>query len=57
MKNRNEKDELQEHVIYRALYDSEFGSEALWVRPKDMFLETVEVDGKHIPRFTYVPNL
>lgn len=54
MKNRNEEDELQEHVIYRALYDSEFGNEALWVRPVEMFLETVEIDGKQIPRFTLV---
>ena len=22
-----------------------------WVRPKDVFFETVEVDGAHVPRF------
>lgn len=49
---------LEELVFYRALYNSEeFGSEALWVRPKDMFLETVEVEGKQVPRFTLVPNV
>ena len=43
---------LEELVIYKALYDSEeFGNNALWVRPKVMFLETVVVDGKEVPRF------
>ena len=40
------------YIIYKALYDSEeFGHNALWVRPKEMFLEEVTVDGKKIPRF------
>ena len=26
----------------------------MWVRPKKMFLEKIEVDGKTIPRFKYV---
>jgi cyclomaltodextrinase / maltogenic alpha-amylase / neopullulanase len=44
---------LEELVIYRALYDSpEFGKNALWARPKKMFLEDVLVDGKKVPRFT-----
>lgn len=43
---------LEEFVVYRALYESpEFGTNALWVRPKTMFLETVERDGKTMPRF------
>jgi hypothetical protein len=46
---------LEEMIVYRALYDSnEFGNNALWVRPKSMFLEYVTVDGKEIPRFKYV---
>jgi len=45
---------LEEMVVYKALYDSEFGKDALWVRPKKMFLEEVEVDGKKMPRFTLV---
>ncbi len=45
----------EELVVYRALYQSEeFGENALWVRPKKMFLEDVEVNGKKIPRFQYV---
>ena len=40
----------EELVVYR----QEYGDHSLWVRPKDMFLETVEVDGRMIPRFEYV---
>lgn len=39
----------EELVLYRALY----GEKGLWVRPKAMFLETVEVDGKQVSRFAY----
>ena len=46
---------LEELVVYRALYDSkEFGSKALWVRPKKMFLEKVIRSKKETPRFKYV---
>ncbi|MBT3398335.1 DUF1653 domain-containing protein [archaeon] len=46
---------LQELVIYKSLYDSEeFGNNAIWARPKDSFLETVNVDGKEIPRFMFI---
>lgn len=38
----------EEMVVYRALY----GDGGLWVRPKAMFLESVHVDGKEVPRFT-----
>jgi len=36
-------------VVYRPLY----GERALWVRPLEMFLETVEVDGVTMPRFAW----
>ncbi len=46
---------LEELVVYQALYDSEkYGKNALWVRPKLMFLEHVTIDGREVPRFTYV---
>ena len=46
---------LEELIVYRALYDSEeFGENALWVRPKQMFLKNVTIDGKDVPRFKYV---
>ena len=38
----------EEMVVYRALY----GDGGMWVRPASMWLETVERDGKAIPRFT-----
>ncbi|MDH5597104.1 MAG: DUF1653 domain-containing protein [Candidatus Peregrinibacteria bacterium] len=46
---------LEELVTYRALYESEeFGKNALWARPKSMFLENVDVNGKSIPRFRFI---
>jgi len=40
---------LEELVLYKALYKNRLG--ALWVRPKEMFLETVRLEGKELPRF------
>ncbi len=37
-------------VVYRTLY----GDFSLWVRPLAMFVETVEVDGRRVPRFKFV---
>ena len=46
---------LEELVVYKALYDiPEFGKDSLWVRPKEMFLEKVELDGKNVSRFEFV---
>ena len=46
---------LKELVVYRALYESkEFGSNTLWVRPLEMFLEEVEINGQRMPRFKFV---
>ncbi len=46
---------LEELVICKALYNSEeFGNNALWARPKEMFLETVNADGKEVPRFKFL---
>lgn len=43
---------LEELVVYKALYTStEFGENALWVRPLKTFEEVIEVKGKTIPRF------
>ena len=41
---------LEEMVVYQQLY----GEKGVWVRPLGMFLETVEVEGKIIPRFRYI---
>ncbi|MFH1181939.1 MAG: DUF1653 domain-containing protein [Candidatus Woesearchaeota archaeon] len=46
---------LEEMVVYKALYDSpEYGKGALWVRPKKMFLGSVKVNGKKVPRFRFL---
>ena len=40
----------EELVVYR----QEYGDRSLWVRPKQMFLESVEVEGGQVPRFRYL---
>ena len=37
-------------VVYRPLY----GAGELWVRPLAMFIESVEVDGQSVPRFSLI---
>lgn len=39
----------EELVVYRCLY----GDFSLWVRPLAMFTESVEVDGREVPRFEF----
>lgn len=40
---------LEAYVIYKALYLPE--DSPLWIRPSAMFAETVNIDGKILPRF------
>ena len=40
-------------VLYRALY----GEKGLWVRPLEMFTESVNIDGLCMPRFEYVGEM
>lgn len=42
----------EDFVVYETLYPNEVS--ALWVRPLNMFMEEVAVDGKKVPRFEYV---
>ena len=41
---------LEEYVVYKALY----GEGGLWIRPKEMWNETVERDGKTYKRFEFI---
>ncbi len=41
---------LEPLVVYRPQY----GEGALWVRPYAMFLEKLEVNGVHLPRFEHL---
>ena len=41
---------LEPMVVYRALY----GDHGIWVRPADMWFETVERDGKIYKRFEFI---
>ena len=38
---------LEKLVVYKALY----GDGAVWIRPAEMFHQTVEHEGKTVPRF------
>ncbi len=40
----------EELVVYR----QEYGERGLWVRPKEMFLESVDVSGEVVPRFRFM---
>ncbi|MEM9102182.1 MAG: DUF1653 domain-containing protein [Pseudomonadota bacterium] len=37
-------------IVYQCLY----GDFDMWVRPKKLFIETITIDGKTIPRFDYI---
>jgi hypothetical protein len=46
---------LEEVVVYKALYSIEDkGENSLWVRPKTMFEEELEIEGKQIKRFEFI---
>ena len=48
---------LEEMVVYRSLYnsrDKQFKPYQVWTRPKNMFNETVYVNGKNVKRFEFV---
>ena len=46
---------LEELIVYKALYNSEeFGNNALWVRPKKAFFETLNINGREVPRFKFI---
>ena len=48
---------LEPLVVYKALYETEFGLDYLWVRPLIMFTEEVEIEGRKVPRFRYLGRI
>ncbi len=40
----------EELVVYR----TDYGDRGLWVRPKAMFMDTIDQDGERIPRFQFI---
>jgi hypothetical protein len=45
---------LEEMVYYETLYETDLGR--MWVRPKDMFLGTLEINGQIVQRFKPVQS-
>lgn len=45
---------LEDLVVYEALYDNP--TSKIWVRPLQMFLEDVEINGKKVPRFVFISD-
>jgi hypothetical protein len=48
-----DSESMRPMVVYRALY----GDGGLWVRPLEMFMETIERDGVVQPRFRLIEAL
>jgi hypothetical protein len=43
---------LEDLVLYEALYENQLGQ--IWVRPKEMFLETISTPEYQGPRFQFI---
>lgn len=46
---------LKDMVVYEPLYENAMAKR--WVRPLEMFLGDVEINGKKVPRFTYLSEI
>lgn len=48
---------MEEFIVYQALYGSEeFGPNAVWIRPRAMFLEKIDRGEGEILRFAPIPD-
>lgn len=47
---------LEWYVVYQSHERKKLGIASVWIRPYDMFVETVELNGEHVPRFEKVPD-
>ncbi|NGX45835.1 MAG: hypothetical protein K940chlam2_01015 [Chlamydiae bacterium] len=46
-------EDLTPYVVYQGLYYCEsFGNYPIWVRPLELFLSSVVIDGQEVARFT-----
>ncbi len=45
---------LEEFVIYKHITGKRTGESYYWVRPLKMFMESVELKGRKVPRFEYI---
>ena len=46
---------LEPLVVYMGLYESEdFGKNPIWVRPLRLFTDSVQWEGKDLPRFKFI---
>jgi hypothetical protein len=46
---------LEEYVVYIHLGKDSFGTDnSMWIRPASMFKESVEIEGRTVPRFKYL---
>ena len=43
---------LEDMIVYQTLYNNKLSK--LWVRPLNLFVDEVEVDGKTVSRFKYI---
>jgi hypothetical protein len=43
---------LEEVVYYECLYENDLGK--MWVRPLEMFMGCIEIDGQSTPRFRLI---
>jgi len=43
--------EADEYFVAYSPVEQKPGAPSIWLRPYDMFLETVEIDGEVVPRF------
>jgi len=43
--------ETLEYFVVYSLVDQKEGVPSIWLRPYDMFVETIEVNGEMVPRF------
>lgn len=47
---------LEEFVVYKPLYDNKEFPDKLWIRPKNMFIQTVLVNNQSVKRFEFISN-